>query len=132
MPKKSRDEFKAAFKTVKKPNPPSKDAKASKVAIDKAIDKGDPDGTLDGLIKQLVDSKEQDYLVKLVAYKYAKHYEDGSDKRPSWTTKFPADIVNAALAIVVPDGFDKPLTQKTLDRAVGGNAVELRDRKSVV
>ncbi len=125
MPK-SRDDFKAAFKTVKKPKPPTKDAKASKVAIDKAIDKDDPDGTLDALVKQLVDSGERDYIVKLVAYKYAKHYEDGSDKRPAWATKLPAGIVSDAMAIVVPDGFDKPLTKKALDRAIGGNPVEFR------
>ena len=129
MPKKSRDDFKAAFKTVKKPKPPSNDAKANKIAIDKAIDKGDPDGTLDGLIKQLVDSGERDYVVKLVAYKYAKHYDDGSEKRPSWATKFPDDIVRDAMAIVVPDGFDKPLTKKALDRAVGGNVTVANNAK---
>ena len=112
MPKKSRDDFKAAFKTVKKPKPPTKDAKASKIAIDKAIDKGDPDKTLDGLIAELLKSGERDYVVKLVAYKYAKHYDDGSDKRPNWANKLPADIFGDALAIVVPDGLDKPLTQR--------------------
>lgn len=124
MPKKSRDDFKAAFKTVKKPKPPTKDAKASKVAIDKALDKGDPDGTLAGLIDELVNSGERDYVVKLVAYKYAKHYEDGSEKRPTWATKFPADIFNDALAIVVPDGIDSALTKKTLARAMSSGGKE--------
>lgn len=124
MPKKSRDDFKAAFRTVKKPRPPSKDLKGTKAAIDKAIDKGDPDGTLDGLVKELVEGGDRDYVVKLVAYKYAKHYEDGSDKRPAWATKFPEAIFKDALAIVVPDGMDSKLSQKTLDRAVGSKDQE--------
>ena len=125
MPKKSREDFKSAFKTVKKPKAPSKAVQGDKVAIDKAIDKGDPDKTLDGLVAKLVSSGERDYVVKLVAYKYAKHYEDGSDKRPEWATRFPPDIFEDALAIVVPDGIDHKLTQKTIDRAVSSKSQEL-------
>lgn len=124
MTKRSREDFKSAFKAVKKPKPPSKAVGGDKAAIDKAIDKGDPDKTLSGLIDKLVASGERDYIVKLVAYKYAKHYEDGSAKRPQWAAGFPADIFTDALSIVVPDGIDSKLTQKTVDRAVASKSKE--------
>jgi hypothetical protein len=117
MPKKSVDEFKQAFKAIKKPKMPKAVNSKTKSALEKAVGKDDDD-TFVANIKTIGET-DRDYLVDLVAYKFAKHF-DNDDKRPFWQDKVPKDVMQEALAKIVPDDLDSTLTQKTFEKAIAG------------
>jgi hypothetical protein len=124
MPK-NKDEFKTAFKAIKKPNRPKAVASKLKSGLDKAIDEttdwDDPD--VAKRAKDIYDA-DPDYMVDLIAYKYAKHFEEGSEKRPLWVQQVPKEALTKALAKVVPNDMSDRLTQAALERAVNGKGTQ--------
>ena len=123
MPKKSKDEFKAAFKVIKKPARPTGFSSKEKAVLETAMDKkGVGNDEFKRLAAELY-SREPDYVVDLVAYKFVKHFDDTGDKRPAWVGLVPPEAFEKALKKVVPGDTSDRLTQVTLEKAVvrGGN-----------
>jgi hypothetical protein len=115
MPKKTPDEFKQAFKAIKKPKRPSKGVGKLKDVLEKAV--GDEDS--DAFVKNidLIAKADRGYLIDLVAYKLGKHLEN-TDKRPFWQEKVPPDIMKAAVAKIVPDDLSTPTGAKAFEKAL--------------
>ena len=125
MGKKSKDEFKAAFKAVKKPKPPGRDGKKQKSALEKAVDDAEDwdDPEFKRLAQELYD-EQPDYMVDLIAYKFVKHFDEGSEQKPFWTEKVPKEALTKALAKVVPGDMSDKLTQATLEKSLFGKGTQ--------
>lgn len=121
MPKKTKEDFKAAFKAIKKPKRPPGVSGKEKSALEKAIDETTDwdDPNVIRLAKDLY-ANNPDYMVDLVAYKFVKHFDEGSVKKPFWAQKVPEEAFEKALKKVVPGDMSERLTQVTLERAVRG------------
>ncbi len=115
MGKKTRDEFMEAFRTLKKPKKSPAVPSKYKSALEKAV--GKDDDTSFAANAADIARLDKGYLVDLVSYKLSKHY-DNDDKRPFWQEKLPDDVVDAALAKLVPRGLDDPATQALLEKSV--------------
>ncbi len=124
VPRKSKDEFKAAFKVIKKPGRPKGFTSKDKAALETAMDKkGAGPDEFKRLAAELY-AEEPDYLVDLIAYKFVKHFDDTGDKRPSWVGLVPPAAYEKALAKVVPGDASERLTQVTLEKSIVGGAKE--------
>ena len=94
MAKKTRDQFKQAFKAIKKPDRPKDVAGKDKDNLETLIDRED-----DGFGQAASDlyAKAPDYMVDLIAYKYAKHFDEGDAKEPFWVQNVPEEAFKEAL-----------------------------------
>lgn len=124
---KTRDQFKKAFRAIKKPARPKdvsgKDKSNLDSMIDKTTDFSDP-----AVVKAAADlyNAAPDYFVNLVAYKYAKHFDENSDKAPMWVQQVPKDAFERALKKVAPNDMSDPLSQAAVDIAVKGKGTQGR------
>ena len=125
MGKKSKDEFKAAFKAIKKPKAPDSGAKKQKSKLETAVDKAEDwdDPKFKQLAQDLYD-ENPDYMVDLIAYKFAKHFDEGSQEKPFWTNQVPKEALQKALAKVVPGDMSDKLTQVTLEKSLLGKGTQ--------
>src|SRR5260370_17230552 len=98
MAKKTPDEFKAAFKAIKKPKRPADVSAKDKSSLEKVVS-----DTKDWDDKRFIDlaaklyAKNPDYMVDLIAYKFAKHFDEASKKKPFSFQNFPTAASDNAL-----------------------------------
>ena len=117
MPKKTRDQFKEAFKAIKKPDRPKDVSGKDKDNLEDLIDKED-DGF--GQAATNLYASAPDYMVDLIAYKYAKHFDEKSEKAPYWVQQVPEEAFQKALLKVAPNDMSDPLSQAAVKVAVEG------------
>jgi hypothetical protein len=116
MPKKTRDEFKQAFKTMKKPPRPKNVSGKIKDELEQSIlddNKQDFASKIDE-INQL----DPAYLVDLVAYKLGKHFEEEGNKLPFWHDRVPRNVLSAAMAKIIPGDLTDPGTKRMMNTSM--------------
>lgn len=128
MPKKTRDQFKEAFKAIKKPGRPKDVGKKDKSNVESLIDKATDFDANPDFIKAAQDLYDQapDYMVDLIAYKYAKHFDENSEKLPFWIQQVPQEAFEKAIKKVAPNDMSDPLSQAALEVSVKGKGKQDR------
>jgi hypothetical protein len=125
--KKTKDEFKTAFKAIKKPKRPDAVSGSDKDRLEKAVDAAtsytgvvDLDKKTKEVLRLATEIQNSDagYLVDLIAYKSVKHMDEGSDKKPVWAAAMPPDAYKAALLKIIPRNASDQITRKVLEKAL--------------
>jgi hypothetical protein len=130
---KSKDEFKTAFKAIKKPKRPDAVSGSDKDQLEKAVDAAtsyDGSDDLDRKNNEVlrlateIQKNDEDYLVDLIAYKCVKHMDEGSEKKPVWAAAMPPDAYKAALLKIIPNDASDPITRKVLEKSLLSSSFE--------
>ena len=114
MAKKTIKEFKEIFGGIKKPKRPTGVSGKDKDEIESAVENDNL--ALFFTKSNDVYKKQPDYFVDLVAYKLAKHVDDGKWK--AWLGDIPADARKKVVAKLVPGDITDHATRKVYDKAV--------------